>query len=266
MTKAYLIFFTVFLSFIMLAIPVYSEASEQQPLEQQGHEVVQEVEQIQEEIQEDTQEDEQEKPTQVVSSEEGIYNLTFLANANMRSEPTTDSKSVIIIPFGVDLASDQKITTTKGEIWYAVTYSGMGGYVSSDVADVETIYINNEDEEAEAQEGVEVSIQELPKENTSVNTFENSSSESQTTTQSAETTVSDASNMAGSDLTKTSEIKYDANEPSVIRKVDFIFVVFLLVAIVGIVLSFIVFGRLRHEYVRYRKQILKNRKDKVLQD
>lgn len=251
LTKAYLIFFTVFLSFILLAIPVYSEASEQQPLEQQDHEIVQEVEQIQEEIQEDTQEDEQEKPTQVVSTEDGVYNLVILKNANMRSEPTVDSKSIIVIPFGVDLVSGHKIVNTNGEIWYAISYGDRSGYISADVVEDKTAYINEADEEAVVGNSIETSVQEKPKETVAANAIAGSSSESQTTEQETET--------------KTSEIKTVVDKP-VTRNVDSILFVFLLTVIFGVVISLIVFGSLRHEYARYRKQILKRRKDKVILD
>ena len=243
LTKALLLFPIVLLSLILFAIPVYSEPNEQQLPEQQGHETVQESDQVQEEG--------QEVRTEVVSTEEGIYNLTFLTNANLRSEPAAGSKSVVIIPFGIELTSDQKITNTSGETWYSLTYSGMSGYISSDVVDVKVPDTDDTDGTAESPEDAETSIREQPEESVPVNAPADSSSESEADGQSGETIIS--------------ETDSNTDKPAA-GKVDSIFIVFLLVAIVGIWLSFIVFNRLVREYSKYRRQILRKRKEKDLQD
>ncbi len=243
LTKALLLFPIVLLSLILFAIPVYSEPNEQQPPEQQGQETVQESEQVQEEG--------QEVRTEVVSTEEGIYNLAFLTNANLRSEPAADSKSVVIIPFGVELTSDLKVTNTSGETWYSITYSGMSGYIRSDVIDVEVSDTNDTDETAETPEGAETSIREQPVESVPANAAASSSSEPEAEKQSGDTI--------------TSETDSNTDKP-VTGKVDAIFIAFLLAATVGIWISFIVFNKLRCEYVRYRKNILWDREEKDLQD
>ena len=249
MTKAYLIFLTLFLSLMLFSIPVYAAESDEQTLEQQEQEQVQEPEQA--------QEDGQQEQTQITSAEEGVFNLTILKNANLRAEPTTDSKSVIVIPFGLNMASSQRVANSNGEIWYAIAYGGMGGYISSDVVEVEAVYVNDSEDAAEDQEGAEENEKAQQQEAVPMNTVAPKQVEDAKT--------SDTSGTDSSVLTTTSGVKSNTDKP-VTRKVDFIFIVFLSVVIVGAVISFIVFGRLRREYARYRKQILRNRKDSVLQD
>ncbi len=261
-SKTLLIFSAAFLSVMLFTTPVYATENDQQPQEQQ----LQEGEELQEQetAEEQPQETDEQEENRIADSEEGVYTLTILANANMRSEPTTDSKSVVIIPFGVDLSSGQRITNTSGETWYAISYSGMSGYISADVVDVEATYINDTEETEGIQEGEEAAAQEQQPE--AVTAQANASpSDTKTTSQVAGAKTSGAASAGSSVLATTPETKSNTDKP-VTRKVDFIFLIFLSVVIVGLVITFIIFGRLRHEYVRYRKQILKNSKERVLQE
>lgn len=236
MTKAYLIFLIAFLSLMISTKPVYAAENEGQPLEQQ------------EEVPETLQEEDRQEQTQILSTEEGVFNLTVLVNANLRSEPTTDSKSVIVIPFGIDMVSHRKITNTKGEIWYPIDYSGISGYISSDVVEAEAVYMNDSEETAVQKE------QKTP----AKNSLSSPASGVQTTKTENESKVSDTSAAEGSNLITTSEPKR--------KTVDSVFIVFMSAALAGVVITLIVFAMLRHEYNRYRKYILKNRKDKAYED
>lgn len=239
MTKAYLIFLIAFLSLMLFTNPVYAAENEGEPLEQQ--------EEVQETLQE--QEEDQQEQTHIVSTEEGVYNLTILVNANLRSEPANDSKSVIVIPFGIDMVSGLKITNTKGEIWYPISYSGMSGYISSDVVEAEAVYMNDSEEETTIQKE-----QKTP----AKNSLSGSSSGLQTAKTENESKASDTSATDGSTFITTSEPKH--------KTVDSIFLIFLSASLAGLLITLIVFARLRHEYSRYRKLILKNRKDKAYED
>ena len=237
MTKAYLLFLIAFLSLMMFTNPVYAAEEEGQALEQQ------------EQAPETLQEEDLQEQTLVVSTEDGVYNLTVLVNANLRTKPTTDSKSVIVIPFGIDMVSNRKITNTKGEIWYPISYSGMSGYISSDVVEADAVYTNDSEEETTIQKQ-----QKTP----AKNSLSGSSSGLQTAKTENESKASDMSATDNSTFITTSEPKP--------KTVDSIFLIFLSASLAGLLITLIVFAGLRREYSGYRKLILKNRKDKAYED
>lgn len=241
MTKAYLIFLIAFLSQMMFTKPVYAADSEGQAIEQQEQEPVQETSQEQEE-------DRQEQ-TLIVSTEDGIYNLTLLVNTNLRSEPTTDSPSIIVLPFGIDMTSVRKITNTKGEIWYPISYGGMSGFISSDAVEARAVDISDSDEE---------SLYREPQKTPSKNSPSGPNSDIQEIKPENESQKTDTSVTEGSVSVTTSEPKGST--------VDHIFIIFMSAALAGVVIALILSVRLKKEYSRYRKYILKTGKDNAYKD
>ena len=55
------------------------------------------------------------------------------SDVNMRAEPTTDSERVgRVKKYGSELLVTGAVKNDKGEIWYAVTYDGVSGYIRGD--------------------------------------------------------------------------------------------------------------------------------------
>ncbi len=77
----------------------------------------------------------------IIASKETVnLKLSVTSNTNLKYEPQSDSKIKMIIPFGLSLNTNTKITNTDGEEWYLVSYGSFTGYVlSSDVRATEAL-------------------------------------------------------------------------------------------------------------------------------
>ncbi len=290
--KTHLIFPIMLLALMLFSAPVYAAEDNQQPQEQQAQEAPQE-EQPQEEAPPEEepqqevppqpartarprstspQETEEPEEAQEITTEDGLYTLILSTNANMRSQPTTDSKRIMVIPFGVGIDSTQKITNAEGEAWYAISYGGMNGFIRSDVVEVEVV--NIEDTEGTGEEGEETqetegqkehweaeeggAATEQPQEAEEPKSTEASISVPKPSDQNDTTKVSNSASADASVITITPDINSAVGKTNS-RRVDVIFFLFLLVVLVGVLITFIVYGRFKFEYARYRNQILKDR-------
>lgn len=98
---------------------------------------------------ENTEETKENEGEQGDSYTKGQYKLTFTANSNLRSDPDTSSVSKLVIPFGMTIVSDSKVTNSQGEVWYSATYGNSAGYVREDMVTVEEIQETTPQESAE---------------------------------------------------------------------------------------------------------------------
>ena len=105
-------------------LPAQSAAavSVQQP------EVQQEVSPQEEQQEADKPKDEEQQPVEEELQTE--QKITTLDNVNIREKPTVSSRIKGNIPQGTEVSYTQSVRNEQDEVWYAVTYQGIEGYIT----------------------------------------------------------------------------------------------------------------------------------------
>ncbi len=198
------------------------------------------------EAEEEDAEDDEEEGEGESTSEKGAYSLKLIKNANMREEPSTDSQSQIVIPFGITISATEKATNDMGETWYLAEYGGYTGYIRGDMADVTTVS-TDDDEDNEGEEGAEEQTTEAVADRPGEGVSKRSSYKA-STAKKIPVTINKQYN---SENYVSSDVVVEPRE-----KVDLIFILFLVAAVIGCVFTFMMFTSLRAEYKRYRRNKL----------
>lgn len=188
----------------------------------------------------------------------GLYTLTLTKNANMRAEPSTEASSRIVIPFGMTLDSNKRVVNGTGEIWYEVTYATLTGYIREDLADIETLA--SDEPQPEDAEGQEEEVQEENADEAVAGAAGEASTETAVTPHSVinsdRNDQSEAASEASLEATQTDEtVKVKRR-----KKFDFVVLLFLAVAGIGVALVVAVVNLLRSEVKRTRDRLRKQAK------
>lgn len=196
----------------------------------------------------------------------GKYTLTLNKNANMRSEASTDAESRIVIPMGMTLSSNRKVVNAAGETWYEVTYATLTGFIREDLAEVvtESVETNEEaEEETEGEEEEAVEEEAVAEEVPEASTEETSTASTVTphSVVNSDKSTQDEAASGVSDLSYTStdsDVKVKSR-----KKFDFVVLLFIVIAGIGMALVIAVFDRFKTETKRLRDIVRKHlRKEK----
>lgn len=94
----------------------------------QQSEVQQEVASQEEQQEADKPKDEEQQP--VEEEPQAEQKITTLDNVNIREKPTVSSRIKGNIPQGTEVSYTQSVRNEQDEVWYAVTYQGIEGYIT----------------------------------------------------------------------------------------------------------------------------------------
>ncbi len=181
----------------------------------------------------------------VLQTEGGSYTLKLLKNANLRVEASTGSDSKIVVPLGITLSSDEKVTNSEGEVWYKASYGNGSGYLREDTVEVTVNEIEDEANAEEVPDGEEVVSEEAEtQENTDAAESVNETNDTSNTVaveQTTETTETSSSNSFDSE--EQTEVTVKSR-----RKIDIISIMFFGIAVIGVIFSYITASNLRYEY------------------
>lgn len=133
----------------------------------QQPEVQQEASPQEEQQEADKPKDEEQEP--VEEEPQAEQKITTLDNVNIREKPTVSSRIKGNIPQGTEVSYTRSVRNEQDEVWYAVTYQGIEGYITETA--VNAGQIADEPEEIETVEQEET-----------VQTIETTESESQIAT------------------------------------------------------------------------------------
>lgn len=133
----------------------------------QQPEVQQEASPQEEQQEADKPKDEEQQP--VEEEPQAEQKITTLDNVNIREKPTVSSRIKGNIPQGTEVSYTQSVRNEQDEVWYAVTYQGIEGYITETAVDAGQI--------ADEPEVIETVEQEE-----TVQTIETTESESQIAT------------------------------------------------------------------------------------
>ena len=90
------------------------------------------------------------KPTDEEQQNQSEHKITTLDNVNIRENPTVNSQIKGNIPQGTEVSYTQSIRNEQDEVWYAVTYQGIDGYITETVVSSEQV--SDEPEQIETVE------------------------------------------------------------------------------------------------------------------
>ena len=183
----------------------------------------------------------------VVRQEDGQYQLTVSANAKLRVEPTTNSRSKVTIPFGITIVADSRVTNNTGELWYHVSYGGSSGYVRSDMVNEASVAQQESNEEVTVEESAEGENVEGEASQETSETTVNTLPPDEFMEESAIATESEAEAVdETSDTTATAKKNF---------RLDIVFILFMVVGSILICVSAFVFGKFRGTSDTLRKQM-----------
>lgn len=94
----------------------------------QQPEVQQEASPQEEQQEADKPKDEEQEP--VEEEPQAEQKITTLDNVNIREKPTVGSRIKGNIPQGTEVSYTQSVRNEQDEVWYAVTYQGIEGYIT----------------------------------------------------------------------------------------------------------------------------------------
>ncbi len=94
----------------------------------QQPEVQQEASPQEEQQEADKPKDEEQEP--VEEEPQAEQKITTLDNVNIREKPTVSSRIKGNIPQGTEVSYTQSVRNEQDEVWYAVTYQGIEGYIT----------------------------------------------------------------------------------------------------------------------------------------
>lgn len=94
------------------------------------------------------QQDVKEQPD--AEEEQTAEKITTLDNVNIRENPTVESKIKGNIPQGTEVSYTKSVRNEQDEVWYAVTYQGIEGYITETA--VNAAQLTDEPEEIETEE------------------------------------------------------------------------------------------------------------------
>ncbi len=210
--------------------------------------------------QEQTEEQQENNEENEASTQEGKYTLTLLSNGNMRAEASTDSVSKVVVPFGIKITSDERITNENGEVWYRVSYGGAVGYIREDLVNVE----ESAAEQQETSEEDEESEEGENEEKSSADNSQNALSKTYTPKKSSQETsqTEEKNNVEDKDLTQ----EIVTSEAPIVnrRKIDAVFLLFMGGSALGFILAVITGGKLVNEYQKRKAYVIKYSEDKEL--
>lgn len=209
--------------------------------------------------QEQTEEQQENNEENEASTQEGKYTLTLLSNGNMRAEASTDSVSKVVVPFGIKITSDERITNENGEVWYRVSYGGAVGYIREDLVNVE----ESAAEQQETSEEDEESEEGENEEKSSADNSQNALSKTYTPKKSSqETSQTEEKKIENKDLTQESF----TSDVTIVnrRKIDAVFLLFMGISALGFILAAITGGKLVNEYQKRKAYVIKYSEDKEL--
>lgn len=210
----------------------------------------------------------EEKPEEPVETgpktEDGKYILSFIKNANLRSEASTTGKSLLVVPAGIKLSGTSKTTNEAGEVWYKLNYAGSTGYVREDMVNVEAATENAED--GDVNEAAEGDGAEQENEGGEESLAENTDNQEQSANTTPVTTETKATDEKSSEVTEgitnaqnmdsLTDVKGDA-ETTTTRKLDGYMLLFITCATVSFCLACYIFLRIRVEYKKARAYVIK---------
>lgn len=208
--------------------------------------------------QEQTEEQQENNEENEASTQEGKYTLTLLSNGNMRAEASTDSVSKVVVPFGIKITSDERITNENGEVWYRVSYGGAVGYIREDLVNVEESAAEQQETSVEDEESEEGENEEK----SSADNSQNALSKTYTPKKSSQETSQTEEKIADKDLTEesfTGDVRIISR-----RKIDAVFMLFMSVSVLGFILAAITGGKLVNEYQKRKAYVIKYSEDKEL--
>ena len=196
--------------------------------------------------------------------------MTLLKNANLRESASTSSESKVVIPFGLVVSSDERITNEDGEVWYKVSYAGVAGYIREDMVSAEAVKVAENTEETqegeEGEEGTEENAENTGEENAeeTVENTETTGEDSNVVTPAqiiSNTGSSDDGFVEANKLYTSDEDFGSSNEKEAPkrRKFDFVVVLFFAMAAFIFGLALFTIGKLRYDYRKFKNYIIKNR-------
>lgn len=207
----------------------------------------------------DEQQEDEESEEEDVQS--GAYKLTLIKNANIRTEPSTDSGSKVVVPMGIIIYANERVTGEGGSMWYKVSYGGFEGFLRSDMVEVtDNTQQTEEDGEAEEPEAAEEQ-QEIQE--TDESAEEPSEKNVEENKHSGTTVVTSIPDVTGDDSegNKKMDIGFETDTNAVRRKgIDILFILFLILTVTGLGIAYVSAARLLAEYRRYKRYLGKKRK------
>ena len=116
----------------------------------QQPEVQQEASPQEEQQEADKPKDEEQEP--VEEEPQAEQKITTLDNVNIREKPTVSSRIKGNIPQGTEVSYTQSVRNEQDEVWYAVTYQGIEGYITETAVNAGQIADEPEEIETVGQE------------------------------------------------------------------------------------------------------------------
>ncbi|SFC10909.1 SH3 domain-containing protein [Butyrivibrio sp. YAB3001] len=201
-------------------------------------------------------------------TEEAAFILTFNKNANIRSEASTSSNKLVVIPYGIKISSPSKVNSGEG-VWYKVTYGGLTGYVREDMVSAEKV--ENAEKGKETEKTLAESESNEGDEATQVKTEtvlgvsnDQSGNQKNSTTGGGNAASDDLlQEIEGSEAvseggeTKIAELQTEDAVISQTHRIDLITVLFIFLSGLSFVLAFLTYLRLMVEYKKSRAYVLK---------
>lgn len=193
------------------------------------------------------------------TTEEGKYILLMLKNANLRSEPSTSGKSLVVVPSGIKLTGISKTTNEAGDVWYQLSYAGTTGYVREDMVNVEAVNEDNTEQDAEEDIGEEEENTEATaEEENEEREYTELTSEAIDNTKTSESTSDVTTGVTGIQI--ASYTAEENEEVQSVRKMDGYMLLFITLATVSFCLACYIFLRIRIEYMKAKSYVMKKMK------